>query len=243
VQPVSRVNDTNGYYTFGWSEPAQGEFTYTVASNGYQNFAISVAYLKLSIDTLKPTVLSVSTSNANPTVNQSFTVSGTITADGIELGNRSVTFQRSLDNKAFTAVTTGPTNATCWYSFGRRETSAGTYYYRTTDAGNSTLTNATSNVANVTAYGVLGVWKPLSGQLTASPAAVSGGNGRIDVFGRGTDSALWWRHYENNAWSNWEPLGGGLDPNIGPAASSWAAGHLDVFIIGTDHALWHRSYA
>jgi hypothetical protein len=90
--------------------------------------------------------------------------------------------------------------------------------------------------------GTWSTWEPLSGQLTASPAAVSWADGRIDVFGRGSDNSLWWRHYNDSTWSTWEPLSGQLAPTTGPAASSWAAGHLDVFIIGSDNALWHRSY-
>ena len=91
--------------------------------------------------------------------------------------------------------------------------------------------------------GKWGPWTSLSGQFTASPAAVSWADGRIDLFGRGSDNALWWRNYSNSAWSSWTSLSGQLAPTTGPAVSSQREGQLDVFVIGSDNALWQRSYA
>ena len=93
------------------------------------------------------------------------------------------------------------------------------------------------------ANGAWSTWESLSGQLTATPAAVSWGEGRINVFARGSDNALWWKHYNNSIWSTWESLSGHLALTTGPAVSSQAAGQLDVFVIGSDNALWQRSYA
>ena len=122
------------------------------------------------------------------------------------------------------------------------------------EAANSSAVPATSQkveAANSSAVpvetpilsAVWSAWTSLSGQLTASPGAVSWADGRTDVFARGTDNALWHRSYNNNAWSSWEYLSGQLAPTTGPAASSQRAGQLDVFVIGTDNALWHRTYA
>ena len=82
-------------------------------------------------------------------------------------------------------------------------------------------------------------WDSLSGYLTSSPAAVSWGTGRIDVFSRGTDGAPLHDYYQNG-WSGWTSLDGQLAPGTGPAVSSWAAGRLDLFVAGTDNQLWHR---
>ncbi|WP_052914317.1 tyrosinase family protein [Protofrankia coriariae] len=82
-------------------------------------------------------------------------------------------------------------------------------------------------------------WESLGGVLTSGPGAASWGSGRLDVFARGTDSALWHRWYDNG-WSEWESLGGVLTSE--PAAVSWASGRIDVFARGTDSALWHRWY-
>jgi len=37
-----------------------------------------------------------------------------------------------------------------------------------------------------------GRWENLGGILTSPPSVVSWGPNRLDVFGKGTDSALWW---------------------------------------------------
>lgn len=76
--------------------------------------------------------------------------------------------------------------------------------------------------------------------LTASsPDASSWGPGRLDVFIRGGDAALWHKWYDRG-WSGWESLAGSL--RGGPSAVSWAPGRLDVFVRGTDDRLWHRWY-
>jgi len=80
-------------------------------------------------------------------------------------------------------------------------------------------------------------WQSLGGVLTSDPATVSWGDGRTDVFVRGTDNALWHKWF-NGTWSGWESLGGVL--SSGPDVSSWAAGRLDIFVRGTDNALWHK---
>ncbi|HWJ66757.1 MAG TPA: hypothetical protein VNT31_08775 [Nocardioides sp.] len=80
-------------------------------------------------------------------------------------------------------------------------------------------------------------WESLGGTITSDPAAASWGPGRLDVFARGTDTALWHRWYDGS-WHNWESLGGIL--TSAPAVSSWSSGRLDVFVRGTDRALWHK---
>jgi hypothetical protein len=82
-------------------------------------------------------------------------------------------------------------------------------------------------------------WQNLGGVLTSSPAATSPTSGVLDVYGRGTDGALWQREY-NKGWQSWKSLSGQLAPGTGPAACSWGAGRLDVFVQGTNGALYHR---
>jgi hypothetical protein len=65
----------------------------------------------------------------------------------------------------------------------------------------------------------------------------------IDVYGRGSNGALYQREYNNNAWSSWTSLGGQLAANTGPAACSWGADRLDVFVQGTNGGLYHKWYA
>jgi hypothetical protein len=52
--------------------------------------------------------------------------------------------------EGFAALTIKSANDTGWYQFSRNESAAGTYYYRTTFAGNATFRNATSNVVKAT---------------------------------------------------------------------------------------------
>ncbi|MEH2385895.1 MAG: hypothetical protein V7K14_08975, partial [Nostoc sp.] len=62
-------------------------------------------------------------------------------------------------------------------------------------------------------------------------------SGRLDVFVRGTDNALWHKWFDGG-WSGWESLGGILTSS--PTAVSWSYGRIDVFARGTDNALWHQ---
>jgi hypothetical protein len=82
-------------------------------------------------------------------------------------------------------------------------------------------------------------WESLEGVLTSGPGVCSWDSDRLDLFVRGTDSALWHRWYDGG-WSGWESLGGVLTSS--PAAVSWAAGRIDVVARGTDAALWHKWY-
>src|SRR3990172_5505211 len=100
-------------------------------------------------------------------------------------------------------------------------------------------------------------WESLGGVLTSAPSAVwgryptsdpsgVGTTGRLDVFGRGADNALWHKWYEDRSgWSTWGSLGGVL--TSAPSAVNWryapTAVQLHVFARGADNALWHKWYA
>ena len=79
-------------------------------------------------------------------------------------------------------------------------------------------------------------WESLGGVLSSGPDVCSWAAGRLDIFVRGTDDALWHKWYDNG-WSDWESLGGVLTSD--PTAVSWSNGRIDVFVRGTDNALWH----
>ena len=80
-------------------------------------------------------------------------------------------------------------------------------------------------------------WESLGGVLTSGPGVCSWASGRLDVFVRGTDNALWHKWY-SGGWSGWESLGGVITSD--PAAVSWGPNRIDVFARGTDNALWHK---
>jgi hypothetical protein len=88
-------------------------------------------------------------------------------------------------------------------------------------------------------------WSALGGVLSSRMAAASWAPDRLDVFVRGTDSALYHRWRSGaGAWSpaghQWERLGGILTSR--PTVVARAANRLDVFVRGLDLALWHRAW-
>ena len=84
--------------------------------------------------------------------------------------------------------------------------------------------------------GALG-WESLGGFLSSGPDVCSWAEGRLDVFARGGDSALWHIWFDGG-WSDWESPGGFLTSD--PTAVSWSNGRIDVFARGGDNALWHK---
>ncbi|TIN97543.1 MAG: hypothetical protein E5Y06_04685 [Mesorhizobium sp.] len=94
-------------------------------------------------------------------------------------------------------------------------------------------------------YGATGIilpssgWQPMGGKLTTEAVAGNNKDGRIEVFARGTDNALWhiWQTAPNNGWGGWASLGGIITST--PAVISNADGRLEAFARGADGALWH----
>ncbi|MFF4029089.1 S8 family serine peptidase [Streptomyces sviceus] len=62
--------------------------------------------------------------------------------------------------------------------------------------------------------------------------------GRIEIFARGGDQAVWhkWQTALNNGWSGWESLGGWVDM---VTHGRNADGRLEIFARGADQAVWH----
>ena len=99
------------------------------------------------------------------------------------------------------------------------------------------------------ASGTWGSWREVTpGVLTSGPAATSWGPGRIDIFGRGTDTLLYhnWTDDGNN-WNFWEavPLSGPLEIVNAPAAvSSATSGHqISVFALNRDGQIVRVTYS
>ena len=85
-------------------------------------------------------------------------------------------------------------------------------------------------------------WESLGGGFTSAPVAVSWGENRIDVFGLGTDFAVYHKAWGGSAWlpTNWEPQGGVF--NSVPMAVSWGENRIDVFGLGTDNSMYHKAW-
>jgi hypothetical protein len=74
------------------------------------------------------------------------------------------------------------------------------------------------------------------------PGVGTNADGRVEVFVRGVDNALWhrWQPVAGGPdWSGWTSLGGILTSD--PVVAQNADGRLEVFIRGNDAALWHIS--
>ena len=69
-------------------------------------------------------------------------------------------------------------------------------------------------------------------------AAVSWGEGRIDLFWVDSESALAHAAFFEEAWTAPESLGGTLAS--GPAVTARAVDQMQVFAIFPDHQLWNR---
>jgi hypothetical protein len=74
------------------------------------------------------------------------------------------------------------------------------------------------------------------------PAAVSWAANRLDIFGLGTDEAMYHKAWDGSSWrpsiTDWERLGGIL--RSPQSVASWAANRLDIFGLGTDKAMYHK---
>ena len=84
--------------------------------------------------------------------------------------------------------------------------------------------------------------KPVGTFLNADAAvqqAAVGAVGRLEVFARGADQAVWhiWQTAPNNGWSGWASMGGWVD--IIKSARN-ADGRLELFVRGSDGAVWHN---
>ncbi len=83
-------------------------------------------------------------------------------------------------------------------------------------------------------------WSSRGGRITSNIAVGRNADGRLEIFARGADNALWhqWQTAPNNGWSGWSSLGGVITSD--PAVVNNADGRMEVFARGTDGAVWHR---
>ncbi len=82
----------------------------------------------------------------------------------------------------------------------------------------------------------------LGGELTSSPAAVSWGPNRIDVFARDKSSHVLHQYWTGSAWSGWKILDKNLKIFGNPAVSSRGPNLLDVFVTGSNNHLMHMTW-
>lgn len=84
-------------------------------------------------------------------------------------------------------------------------------------------------------------WTALGGGLASEVGVASAGPGRLDVFARGLDDAMW-QIGANGSWRTWWGSHGGGFFND-PAVVAQTATRLDVFARGKDNAVYQRWWA
>jgi peptidoglycan hydrolase-like protein with peptidoglycan-binding domain len=89
-------------------------------------------------------------------------------------------------------------------------------------------------------YGSKGGWASMGGVITSNIGLGQNADGRLELFARGTDNAVWhqWQTAPNNGWSGWASMGGVITSD--PIAARNADGRLELFARGTDNAVWHQ---
>jgi hypothetical protein len=80
----------------------------------------------------------------------------------------------------------------------------------------------------------------LGAGFSSTPAVVSSGNGRIDVFCLGADRGLLHTAWIGSAWAAWQELGGGF--TSAPVVLPGASGAFDVFARGFDFLIYHAHW-
>jgi cell division septation protein DedD len=150
--------------------------------------------------TLTPTTMTITTSNANPATNQSFTLTGTLTANNTPLPGKTINLGRFDPSGTWSpdGTTTTATNGT--YTFTLSESTQGNYYYQPVFPGDTTyslsytglyvtvgtLTPTTMTLTTNTTTPATNQPFTLSGTLTANGTPLPGKTinlGRIDPSG------------------------------------------------------------
>ncbi|VFJ12896.1 M12 family metallopeptidase [Candidatus Nitrosocosmicus franklandus] len=83
-------------------------------------------------------------------------------------------------------------------------------------------------------------WGTRGGKITSEISVGRNKDGRLEIFARGTDNALWhtWQVAPNGGWVNgWASRGGIITSD--PVVAQNADGRLEVFARGTDNGVWH----
>ena len=138
TQPATRFTDQNGYYFFDWNESTLGSYVYNVVFNGDQNYTLSQTSVGITVGSPTPTTLTLTTSKTNPAVNQTFTLSGTLTANGTPLSGRQIILLSDDPSGTWNNLGTVTTTANGSYSFTVSEASSGHYGYQTDFPGDNT---------------------------------------------------------------------------------------------------------
>jgi len=136
----------NGAYTFTRSESTQGRYSYLAVFYG-DTYAPANAQVTLTVGTLTPTTITITTNTTTPAVNQPFTLSGTLTANGTPLPGKLINLGRTDPSGNWSVAATTTTNANGTYTFTRSESTPGRYTYFAIFSGASTYAPSNASVS------------------------------------------------------------------------------------------------
>jgi hypothetical protein len=197
----TRYTDQNGHYFFILNESTSSNYTYTARFCGDQIYAYSQATVRLTVGTLTPTTITLTTNNTTPAVNQSFTLSGTLTAGTTPLSGKPITLGRTDPSGNWNAANTTTTSTNGTYTFTCSESAQGVYTYQAEFLGDTyapanatvrltvgTLTPTTITLTTNNTTPAVNQSFTLSGTLTAGTTPLSG---KPITLGRTDPSGNW----------------------------------------------------
>jgi hypothetical protein len=230
----TNVTNATGGYAFNQSEPTLNTYYFQTTYAGSGPFDMTDFYANatspvVTVQVGPPTNLTAAANVSTVPVNTPFTISGTLSTPSGVLSGQIIALQSNSTGN-WTTVNTTTTDTNGNYSFSVSESVNGTYYYQTTYAGTSSILPATSNTVNVTV-----TTRSVVVTSTLSPAVTD----NLYLFVRGSDNALWYRHWTGTTWTASTSLGGILTSS--PAATSPSSGVIDVFVRGSDGVIWTRT--
>ena len=80
---------------------------------------------------------------------------------------------------------------------------------------------------------------PSSTTLVGTPSATSWAPGRVDVYCKGADDAVYRDYWTaSTGWVGWIAQGGTIVGD--PGSCTWAANRLDAYVVGTDNQIYHQ---
>jgi C1A family cysteine protease len=226
------------YKESGWDDNAPnaiaGQSFYSLGGTTWSDLAVAYGAANSYVanihafESSSSIILTASASPTKVTLNQNFTISGTLTngTPSSGIAGATITLQNSTDDATWNNVTTTVTGATGNYQFSNNESAPNNYYYRTAFDGNATYASAASNIVNVNVYV----------PITSSPAVSAQNANSLDLFVNGTNGSMWYKYWTGTTWTAPTSLGGNVTSS--PAATSRAPGYLDVFARGSNGALW-----
>jgi len=136
---VVTTTNANGTYAVPLSESAQGVYGLYPTFAGNPSYSPSTGYLEVTVGNPIPTALSLTITNSNPVVNQSFTMSGYLTdTNGTPLSGRQITVDVRLPTGDWHSGPGATTDSNGHYSITTSEQAAGEYRFEVYFLGDGT---------------------------------------------------------------------------------------------------------